>query len=227
MKCQKVEVSEPSSPRRHPARLRSMHGKDARARLSLTGRCRQWTFPMSPGMPRTGHVEAAPRGDSGDRQAEHNTQMPGIATNGVNGVQMLLPEEDWDALMIGLSSNKSTSCNHLKSGSECRGNRARHGNRVMAGAALTEALIRDFNLPRPRDLSLRRVYAAAEGRMSLTGIDLSTYLQDLYTGCQAPAWAAHTLSPFHGNIFGHLILMTCWSMPIAKVTRQMPGMAWC
>ena len=111
--------------------------------------------------------------------------MPGIATNGVNGVQMLLPEEDWDALMIGLVQQKYQLVLGAGASAEAID---RHGNRVMAGAALTEALIRDFNLPRPRDLSLRRVYAAAEGRMSLTGIDLSTYLQDLYTGCQAPAW---------------------------------------
>lgn len=62
------------------------------------------------------------------------------------------------------------------------------GNPVMAGFDLTEALIRDFGLPRPADPNLRRVYAAAQDRRSLTGGELHRYLKDLYTGCQAPDW---------------------------------------
>src|SRR6266568_3765853 len=98
---------------------------------------------------------------------------------------MLLPEADWDALMMGLVQQKYQLI--LGAGASAEATTSR-GTPVMAGSDLTDALIRDFQLPRPKDPNLRRVYAAAQGRKSLSGSKLSAYLQNLYTDCRAPAW---------------------------------------
>src|SRR5689334_2761613 len=98
---------------------------------------------------------------------------------------MLLPQADWQALMIGLVQQKYQLI--LGAGASADATNL-SGNRIMAGDALAEALVRDFGLPRPAVLNLRRVYAAAQGRRSTAGHELSTYMQHLYTHCQAPGW---------------------------------------
>src|SRR5262249_15670500 len=72
--------------------------------------------------------------------------------------------------------------------------KTRSGHHVMAGDALADALVKDFRLPRPTVLNLRRVYAAAQGHKSTTGQELSTYLENLYTRCQAPDWYRHLVA---------------------------------
>jgi hypothetical protein len=108
-----------------------------------------------------------------------NAPAPGV------GLKMLLPPADWEALMVGLVQQKYQLV--LGAGASAEATNPQ-GMRVMAGPALTEALITDFELPRPKDPSLRRVYAAAEGRKSRAGLEPSTYLRAIYTGCKAPAW---------------------------------------
>jgi hypothetical protein len=104
---------------------------------------------------------------------------------------MLLPQADWQALMIGLVQQKYQLI--LGAGASADATNL-SGNRIMAGDALAEALVRDFGLPRPAVLNLRRVYAAAQGRRSTAGHELSTYMQHLYTHCQAPGWYRHLVT---------------------------------
>jgi hypothetical protein len=111
--------------------------------------------------------------------------------HGALGGKMLLPEKDWDALMTGVVQQKYQLI--LGAGASVGATTSR-GTPVMAGSDLTDALIRDFGLPKPKDPNLRRVYAAAQGHKSVAGTELSTYLQDLYTGCQAPAWYRHLVA---------------------------------
>jgi hypothetical protein len=104
---------------------------------------------------------------------------------------MLLPRADWDALMVSLVRQKYQLI--LGAGASIQA-KNRYGTPVMAGDALAEALVKDFNLPRPTPLNLRRVYAAARGHKSTTGRELTRYLQDRYSGCQAPGWYRYLVS---------------------------------
>jgi hypothetical protein len=97
----------------------------------------------------------------------------------------LLGQETLDAFMRGLVRGRYQA---LLGAGASMGGTSGDGNQLPDASTLAEELTEVFNLPSARSNDLRRLYAAAKGRVAKNGVTLEGYLKARFTNTVPPVW---------------------------------------